>query len=283
MLDRVRDRTGRIATLAGASVLAGGLFTDAAVLPGLAAAAAAAGIGLATNIKILRGPRAVRATALALYAAPHAGCAALLVGEHLIPQGSGPAWLMGQASAVALWTGATWYLRPGRLARTVVDEAAAQEAAEAAGETAEEETPQEEPAPQALSPEPVSAAARWWATVVATEDGPAPGTVLLAHDKLSERCVAAVIGSATPGAPVPEIKPAGLSALTDIPENLIAIEPVPGRGAGVRLLVLGERPQPVVAEGSDDEQTWAAIAQTAMAGVELIEAATYTVDKELTH
>ncbi|MEV5598909.1 hypothetical protein [Streptomyces sp. NPDC052496] len=281
MLDRVRDRTGRIATLAGASLLTGGLFTDAAMLPGLAAAAAAAGIGLATNLKILCGPHTVRATAIALYAAPHAGCAALLVGEHLIPQGGSPAWLMGQASAVALWTGATWYLRPGRLARMVVDEAKAQDAAEAAEETAEEEAPEETPAPVAVQPEPVSEAARWWATVVAAEDGPAPGTVLLAHEQISDRCLALVIGSAVPGAPVPEIKPSGLSALTDLPEPLIAIEPVPGRGAGVKLVLLGERPQPVTARGSDDEETWTVIAQTAMPGVELVEANTYTV-KELT-
>lgn len=114
------------------------------------------------------------------------------------------------------------------------------------------------------------------------EGGIAPGTVLLDYQQIGPRCVAAVIGSATPGDPVPEIKAAGLSALLDIEEEEIAVEAVPGRGAGVRLLVLGERPKSAEPEADEEGALWAEIAEVAMPGVELVEARTYEIGKELT-
>jgi hypothetical protein len=278
MLARVRAKAGRVATVAGTAVLTGGLLDHSLTLPGVVAAASAAGLGLAANPKIWRGPSSVKAEAIAVYAAPHAGCAALLIGERLAPAGG--VSLLVQAGVVALWTGATWYVRPGRLARDLVDEAARQEAAEADTEP-EQTTGTVVAAPAA----PVSRAARWWAEEIATEDGIAPGTVLLEHQQVSESCVAAVIGSAKRGTPVPDIPTARLSAYLDVPEDLIAIEPVPGRGAGVRLLIVGPRPQGAEAEtktDKSDEATWAEIAATAMPGVELVEANTYEMRKELT-
>lgn len=277
MLARVRATAGRIATVAGAAVLTGGLSTDALTGPGAIAAVTTAGLGLATNIKILRSPASVKATAIAVYAMPPTGCAAVLVGERLAP--ADPASLLVQAGIVVLWTGATWFVRPGLLARELADEAVAQEIAEA-GEDAEPVT-DIVPAEAAYA----SPQARWWAEEIATEDGIAPRTVLLEHQSVSKKCVALIVGSAQRGMPVPDISKARLSAKVDLPEEQIEIGPVPGRGASVRLVVLGERPQPAEAESKasgTDEETWAEIAATAMPGVELIEANTYEMRKELT-
>ncbi|MER6318914.1 hypothetical protein ABT237_34935 [Streptomyces sp. NPDC001581] len=274
MLARVRATVGRAATVAGAVVLTGGLGNDAVTLPGTLAALAAAGVGLAGSPKVLRAPASVRWTAISIYAAPHAGCAALLVGERLAPDG--PVSFFVQAAAVALWTGATWLLRPGLTAREFTDEALAQALAEA--EKAEE-APVEPVAPTYDSPQ-----ARWWGERFAIEGGVAPGTVLLQHQQVSEQCLALVIGAQKRGQPVPDISKPGLSAELDLPEELIDIGPVPGRGAGVRLLVLGQRPvaEAGVGPGDSDAEVWAEIATSAMPGVELIEANTYEVHKELT-
>ncbi|MEU4507574.1 hypothetical protein AB0F94_41255, partial [Streptomyces sp. NPDC024089] len=174
--------------------------------------------------------------------------------------------------------------RPGALARRLVDEAVAQELAEldAAAEAALEET-EEAPAPVVYD----TPQARWWGETIATEDGIAPGTVLLEHRQVTDQCLALVIGSAKRGKAVPLGKDfvSDLSAHLDLPEERIEVGPVPGRGAGVRLLVLGVRPQPAEPEQADTDEgqaVWAAIAATAMPGVELIETTTYTMQKELT-
>ncbi|MEV8347147.1 hypothetical protein [Streptomyces niveus] len=274
----MRATVGRVAAVAGSVVLTGGLGTDSLTLPGTLAILTTAGLGLAVNAKILRAPVAVRGTAIAVYLAPHTGCAAVLIGERLAPDS--PVSVLVQAAVVAVWTGATWILRPGQLARDLVDEALAQELADAiaaAQADAAEET----------AVEPVvhaSAQARWWSEQVAVEGGVAPGTVLLEHSQVSEGCLALIIGADQHGRPVPDIPVPGLSALLDLPEDLIEIGPVPGRGAGVRLLVLGRRPQPAGGDSAleGDAEVWAEIAATAMPGVELIDAATYEVRKELT-
>jgi hypothetical protein len=269
MLARVRAAAGRVATVAGAAALTGALATDTLTLPGTLAIATTAAAGLATNLKLLRAPTTVRATAITLYTAPHAGCAVLLIGERLAPDSAGS--VLVQAALAAAWTGATWYLRPGRVARDLVDEAAATETAE----TTEVEAAAEAPAYD--SPQ-----ARWWGETFAGEGGIAPDTVLLDHQQVGEQCLALVIGAQKRGQPVPDISVPGLSAALDLPEDLIEIGPVPGRGAGLRLLVLGQRPQPAALEGGTDVEVWAEIAATAMPGVELLDAATYDVRKELT-
>jgi hypothetical protein len=274
---RARAKAGRVATAAGAAVLTGGLFTDFLTGPGIAAAVTTAGLGLATNIKILKAPSSAKATAIAVYAAPHAGTALLLVGERLAPAGG--VSLLVQASVVAVWTGATWFIRPGRLARELVDEAVLQEIAAATMEAEEKAA-----AEVAVHHPDESAAARWWREEFAGEGGIAPGTVLLEHQRVSEECVAVIVGSAQRGTPVPDISKPRLSAHLDVPEELIEIGPVPGRGAGVRLLVIGPRPKPAEVEktAGSDEEVWKEIAATAMPGVELIEANTYAIRKELT-
>ncbi|MGW6879828.1 hypothetical protein ACWGEU_06130 [Streptomyces goshikiensis] len=272
MLARVRATAGRVATVAGAVLLTGGLGNDAVTLPGILATVAAAGIGLAVNPKVWRAPASVRWTAISLYTGPHAGCAVLLVGERLAPD-TGVSLLV-QAAAAALWTGATWILRPGRTAREFVDEALAQELADAAKA--------EEVAAVPVAPAYDSPQAQWWGERFAIEGGVAPGTVLLGHRQVGEQCLALVIGAQKRGQPVPDISKPGLSAELDLPEELIDIRPVPGRGAGVRLLVLGQRPAAEAGPGDSDAEVWAEIAATAMPGIELIEATTYEMPQELT-
>ncbi|MFD9453503.1 hypothetical protein ACFWBC_10480 [Streptomyces sp. NPDC059985] len=276
MLSTVRDKAGRTATLAGSTLLTWGLLApDVVPGPGLLATVVAAGIGLATNIKVWRAPTGVKGTAIALYAAPHAGVAGLLVGELLAPAGVTSHLI--QAGLIALWSGATWWIRPGLLAREVAEEAVTQEIAEVAG--TEEEAVADEPAPVYASPE-----AQWWAEEIATEGGIAPQTVLLEFRKLTPQCLALIIGAAQRGMPVPEMSKAGLSAKFDVPEELIETGPVPDRGANVALVIIGHRPQLAEPEPDldRDEETWAEIAKVAIPGVQLMEANTYELRRELT-
>ncbi|MEU8529531.1 hypothetical protein AB0C77_28675 [Streptomyces sp. NPDC048629] len=278
MLARVfrRSTAGRIATLAGTAVLTSGLATETVIAPGLVAAVATGSLGLATNINIWRAPEHVKTVCSSLYLAPHAGCAALLLAEYAAPDT--PLSITVQAGCVALWTAATWWIRPGRLARDFADVAVDQELATVQAP----DEPAEVPGNGLL--EPTTPAGLWWAREFAIEGGIAPGTVLLDYQRLDERCVAAVIGAAKRGTPVPKISAEQLSARLNMPQELIEIGPVPGHGAGVCLLVIGPRPQsagPQKTEGSDEE-TWAEIAKAAMPGVELVESNTYALREELT-
>jgi len=287
MLARVRATAGRVATVAGSVVLTGGLATDSLTVPGALAALATAGVGLVTNLKILRAPDSVKTTAIGVYAAPHVVCAVTLVGERLAPDGA--VSVLVQAVFVAVWTGATWLVRPAEAARELVDEAMGQEIAEANEKDTEAGTQENTETAVVESVVYASPQARWWAEEIAVEDGPAPGTVLLDYQQVSGKCVAAIIGSARQGRPaaVPEDFAARMSAYLDVPETLIEVGPVPGRGAGVRLLVVGERPttadpEPEAGTAGRDEELWAEIAAAAMPGVELLEATTYEMRKELT-
>jgi hypothetical protein len=56
----------------------------------------------------------------------------------------------------------------------------------------------------------------------------------------------------------------------DVPKDLIAIGPVPGRGAGVQLLTVGTAPAALT-----PEQEWAQIAGVTLPGTTLLEVKTY--------
>lgn len=273
---RVRSAAGRAATAAGTVALLGGLADTHFVLPGIAAAAATAGLGIAANRTIRRAPDDVKHTAAVVYAAPHAGCALLLAGEAFAPDNGVP--LLIQAGLVAVWTGATWFVRPGLAARKLAEDAAALALADV--EPDAKKATETAPAP---APAGESADARWWREEVA-EPGIAPGTRLLDHEQISDECVALVIGATERGA-VPKIHTDRLSAVVNVPAQHISTEPVPGQGAGVALLLVGPRPQPVIEEAedaeSDEERTWREIAASAMPGVELLEVNVYTPRKEL--
>ncbi|MEU1731374.1 hypothetical protein [Streptosporangium sp. NPDC020145] len=242
-LAALQDATGRAATVAGAGLAGAGLLADQAVTgPCLVATAAATLAGLVT----LRAWRPVghqRATASVLYLMPGAGLAVLLAAERIV---SGPHW--GEALALAAWTVWTWVIRPAQLARRML-------APPPAPVVLADEDEVEEP----LDRHP---AARWWAVNVAVDGGPGTGTALEGIELTGERAMRAMIRSTVPGEPVPDISVRRLSALMDIPEEDIAITSVPGRGAGVRLLTVGQADEVL-----DARAIWAArIAPLAMPG-----------------
>lgn len=243
-LDAVRSATGRVATVVGAAAAAGGLFTGEVTGASLVATAALSGVGVLT-LRFWRPEGHQRATASVLYLMPGTGLIALLIAERLVP---GIHW--GEALALVVWTVGTWVLRPAGVARRMMSPAPAPPCVDL--------TPMDE-GDEAVEHHP---AAQWWAVNVAAEGGAGAGTVLEAVERTGEQAMRAVIRSAVPGRPVPEVSVKDLSALMDIPEDLISIGPVPGRGAGVRLLIIGQAD-----EKTDPATVWAArIAPAAMPG-----------------
>lgn len=243
-LDAVRSATGRVATVAGAGLAAAGLLDGQTTGLGLAVVAAATAAGLVT-LRLWRPAGHQRATASVLYLMPGTGLAALLIAERLV---AGIHW--GEALALVVWTVGTWVLRPARVARRMMCPPPPPPCVDL--------TPMDE-ADEAVAGHP---AARWWAVNVAAEGGAGVGTVLEDVERTGEQAMRAVIRSAVPGRPVPEVSVKDLSALMDIPEDQISIGPVPGRGAGVRLLTIGQ-----AAQTADPATVWAQrIAPAAMPG-----------------
>lgn len=244
-MEVLRSATGRMATLAGAAAAAAGLFTGDLTGTSLLADAALTLTGLAT-LRLWKPEGQQKAAATLLYLVPGVSLATLLVGERWVP---GINW--GEALALTAWTAGTWVMRPAAVARRMV-------------------TPPL-PAPSAdlvpVGGEVVCdhPAARWWAQYVAVKGGAAPGTALEDIERTGEKALRAVIRSTLAGHAVPDLSIRNLSALMDIPEDEIDIDPVPGRGAGVRLLTVGK------AEGADDLETaWTKrIAPAAMPGAVL--------------
>ncbi|MFI6512145.1 hypothetical protein ACIBCT_31470 [Streptosporangium sp. NPDC050855] len=215
----IRSATGRMATLAGATAAATGLFTGELTGAALLADAALTLGGLVT-LRLWKPQGHQRAAASALYLGPGVSLAALLVAEQIVP---GIHW--GEALALTAWTAGTWVLRPAEVARRMVT------------------PPLSAPSTALVPVEEVAndhPAGRWWAQHVAIDGGAAPDTVLDDIQRTGETSMRAVIRSTIPGRPVPEVSIKHLSALMDIPEEEIDIGAVPGRGAGVRRLTIGQ-------------------------------------------
>lgn len=238
-LDVVRSCTGRVATVAGIAAAAAGLFTGEVAGASLLATAAATGAGLMT-LRAWKPDGHQRATASVLYLAPGTSLAALLVAEQVI---AGTHW--SEALALTVWSAGIWVLRPARVARRMLCPPISAEVVPV-------------PVAEVVDGHP---AARWWAQHVTVDGGTAPDTVLEDIEQTGETAMRAVIRSTIPGEPVPDISVRRLSALMDIPEELITIGPVPGRGAARRRLTIG-RP-----EETDITMIWAQrIAPVAMQG-----------------
>ncbi|WP_188188075.1 hypothetical protein [Nonomuraea sp. SYSU D8015] len=214
----VRSAVGRVATLAGAASAAAGLFTGHWTGVSLLADAALTLGGLAT-LRLWKPDGHQKATATVLYLMPGGSLACLLVAEQWVP-GIHPL----EAAALATWTVGTWVARPADVARRMVSPPPRVPSTTVA------------PLPAEVCDHP---AARWWAQKVAIDGGAAPGTLLEDIERTGETAVRAVVRSAVPGQPVPDISIMRLSALMDVPEDLIAIGPVPGRGSAYRLLQVG--------------------------------------------
>ncbi|NAS22499.1 hypothetical protein GT755_12480 [Herbidospora sp. NEAU-GS84] len=239
-LDTIRSAVGRVTTLAGAAAAAIGMFTDSLTGVSLLADAALLAGGLWT-LRVWKTDGHQRAAATALYAGPGVSLAGLLLL-------SGPYWL--EALGLGVWVTGTWVLRPARYARHMVA-----------------------PPPPRLRPSlpieqgPVDEhpVAAWWARKVAVDGGPAAGTFLDDIEWIGESVIRAVIRAAMPGTAVPDVNIRALSALTDVPEEQIAVKPIPGRGSGVRSLTIG-----AAAETRDPAAVWAQrIAPAAMPGAVL--------------
>lgn len=250
-VDVVRSGTGRVATVAGAVAAVTTVAFPGAFWPALGATAALTAVG--AGILRLQMPFAghQKATATVLYVVPGAALGAVLIAERLA---AGAAWggtLALQVAAALVWAAGTWLLRPARVARRMA-------------------TPPPPPAPEptvdlvAVDAHP---AAQWWAANVAIEGGVAPATVLEAIERTGETAMTAIIRSAVPGQPVPEISTRRLSALMDVPKDDIRITSVPGRGEGVQRLAIGTAD---AAETTDPATVWAErIAPVAMPGAVL--------------
>ncbi|MFJ1709204.1 hypothetical protein [Kitasatospora sp. NPDC088346] len=223
-LDTARSHTGRLATAAGTAAAGTGVFTGDYTGPSLLATAVATGLGVLV-LPTGRAEGHQAQTATILYVAPGATLGVVLLVERLLPATTGAHW--GAAVAVAVWSAGTWLLRPARAARRMLCPPAPAAPVEEAGLDLEAVLPDDP-------------AARWWAQHAAVEGAAAPGTVLEDVERMGPSAMRAVIRSTTPGTPVPDISIRHLSALMDVPEELIAIGPLPGRGASVRRLTVGQ-------------------------------------------
>ncbi|MGW2416036.1 hypothetical protein ACWCV5_28250 [Streptomyces tubercidicus] len=270
-IDTVRSGIGRIATLTGTGLLGTGLFLHDAILPGLITTTAAALGGTFLSPRLMTAHPKKKAIACTLYLSPHLGLGSLLVAE-LVATGDIARWIEG--GAALLWMEGVWWTRPAALGKRVAKwpEPAAEESAEADEEEAGAEL---EVAPAELPDEPV---ARWWALNATKKDGVAPYTRIVAVRPIEDgRRLAAAIASTLDGEPVPDINLKRLSALMDFPAKLLALEDIPGRGAGIQMLLIGPPP-----ETGGDADVWTEIARSALPGVQLVEVNEYDMSKELT-
>ncbi|GAA1401534.1 hypothetical protein GCM10009639_43940 [Kitasatospora putterlickiae] len=260
-----RDRIGRAATLTGALALTGTALNPAWYPASIGAAGAALGFGLLWSATLPAGQ--VRDTATALYVAPSAAMAGLLVTERLV---HGLHWW--ELAADTAWTAAVWFVRPARLARVMAGREPSLTPAAVA-------TAQQNP----IGAAPAEAGERhpmavWWSERAAIEGGLAPGTVLEHIEQTGPQSMTAVIRSARPGAPVPTVSITSLSALLDWDEEEITVAKIPGRGAGVRRLTVGRAPQ----QAADLHAYWAQhIAPKGMPGTTITAIRTVDLDKQL--
>ena len=264
---------GRLATLVGCAAAGAGLFTDQPTVPTLITTIAAGVGGAFLSPRLLTAHPKKRPIATVIYLTPHGFLSAILIAE-LVATSTQACLIEG--GAIALWTAGVWWLRPAALGKRVArwpgppslesdadDEA---EDAEESGEVAVVERVPGDPA------------AAWWHLKAAKEEGVAPGTEIVAIRQIEDgRRVAAAIASKVHGEPVPTIELRRLSALMNIPVGLLAIEDIPGYGAGVQMLLIGPPPEAPKA----DEDMWAEIARTALPGVQLVEVNEYDLAEEL--
>jgi hypothetical protein len=249
-IETARSRAGLVATAAGTAAATAGLFTPAVFGESLLATAVATGAGW-LFLPTRRSEGHQKATAVVLYVTPGVSLTGVLVAEQMV---TGLHW--GEALAVGLWSAGTFFLRPSLAARHMLVPPLPPLPPEGGDLVVPEQPVYDHPA------------AQWWAEQVAVEKGTAPHTVLEDIERTGENAMRAIIRSAVPGQPVPEISVRHLSALMDVPQDLISIGPVPGRGAGVQRLAVGEADEEVL----DAKTFWAQrIAPLAMPGAAITE------------
>lgn len=264
---------GRLATLAGGAAASAGLFTDQPTLPTLITTIAAGIGGAFLSPRLLTSHPKKRPIATTIYLTPHGSLASILIAE-LVATSTQARLIEG--GAVALWTVGVWWLRPAALGKRVARWPDPPAPETDADEEAEDAEASDEVA--VVKQVPSDPAAAWWHLNAAKEGGVAPSTEIVAIQQIEDgRRVAAAIASTVHGEPVPTIELRRLSALMNIPVGLLAIEDIPGYGAGVQMLLIGPPPEATQA----DADVWAEIAQTALPGVQLVEVNEYDMSQEL--
>ncbi|WP_333746281.1 hypothetical protein [Streptomyces sp. IBSBF 2950] len=263
---------GRLATLAGGGAMAAGLFTDAGTLPAILTTVAAGLGGAFLSPRFQLAHPMKKPIVYTVYLAPHTVLTANLITELAWDATEGR---LVQGGVTVLWTAGVWWLRPGRLAKRVakwpepVIETDDTEADQDAGAGAEVAI--------ALPDDP---AGRWWALNAAKKDGVAEGTRVIAVRAIEDRRrVAVALTAIEKGEPVPDIKIKRLSALMNVPEQLLEIQDIPGRGAGFAMLLIGPKPE---AGPTPDDDVWTEIGRSALPGVTLTEINEYDMSKEFT-
>ncbi|MGP3950969.1 hypothetical protein [Streptomyces sp. 7N604] len=266
---------GRLATLAGGVAAGTALFTDQPTVPALITTIAAGIGGAFLSPRLLTAHPKKRPIATVIYLTPHSFLSSILVAELLAT--STEARLI-EGGAVALWTAGVWWLRPAALGKRVAkwpDPPALEPDADDEAEFEDDEASDEVTVVKKVPSDP---AAAWWHLNAAKEGGVAPDTEIVAIRQIEDgRRVAAAIASKVHGEPVPTIELRRLSALMNIPVGLLAIEDIPGYGAGVQMMLIGPPPEATQA----DEDVWNEIARTALPGVQLVEVNEYDLSEEL--
>ncbi|MCZ0204701.1 hypothetical protein OZK63_04645 [Streptomyces sp. UMAF16] len=263
---------GRLATLAGGGAMAAGLFTDAGILPAILTTIAAGLGGAFLSPRFQLAHPMKKPIVFTIYLAPHTLLVSNLVTELVWDATEGR---LVQGGVAALWTAGVWWLRPGQLAKRVakwpepvVETDATEDDQGATGAEVE-----------VAVDLPDDPAGRWWALNAAKKDGVAEGTRVIAVRAIEDRRrVAVALAAIEKGEPVPDIKIKRLSALMNVPEQLLEIEPIPGHGAGFAMLLIGPKPE---AAPVADEDVWVEIGRSALPGVTLTEINEYDMSKEL--
>lgn len=219
-IDSTRNWLGRAGTVAGAAALAASLGSPHALVLAVPATIGAAGLGAAVSIRPWR--ENVPGALTALYVAP----SVLLLGEMAVFQMFDGANL-GECLAAAIWAAGTWWVRPARLAVSLVKPAASDGDAKAGLA----------PVRLAVPGNPAERLTAFWAQAVAIEGSVAPGT-RLERCEVTGPCDFRAEIVAPPGVPVPDISVTKLSALFNIPPELISVGPVPGSGTGRKQLTV---------------------------------------------
>ncbi|MFI1177856.1 hypothetical protein [Streptomyces melanogenes] len=264
---------GRLATLAGGSAMAAGLFTDSGTLPTVFTSIAAGLGGAFLSPRLQLAHPLKKPIVCTIYLAPHTVLISTLVTELVWDATEGR---LVQGGVAVLWTAGVWWLRPGQLAKRVA------KWPEPVAETDGAEGGQEGPGAEAevAVPVPDDPEGRWWALNAAKKDGVAEGTRVIGVRAIEGgRRVAVALAAIEKGEPVPDIKLRHLSALMNVPEELLEVQAIPGHGAGFAMLLIGPKPE---AGPRADEDVWVEIGRSALPGVTLTEINEYDMSQELT-
>ncbi|MFD8078191.1 hypothetical protein ACFV3E_36690 [Streptomyces sp. NPDC059718] len=258
----IRHRGGRLATMAGTAALVGTAFQPDWYAPSLAAALAATGWAAAWSLTLTKG-REMDVCAC-VYAASPVSAAILLTVERFV---GGTHWW--ELAMDAAWTGIVWRWRPALFARVLADREPSAKA---------DATETNDVVPATHIPVSTHPVAEWWAANAGRSEGAAPYTALTDVEKTGPHSLRAVIYATVAGQPVPAVNKAALSAALDWPEDQIRINPIPGRGAGFKQLLLGTPPRTM----GDFKDVWTEdIAPKGMPGTVITSVRAIDIDKVL--